>query len=106
MSLISFHVIFSIRLTTPTDKVLGITDPESTSAIGLVEPLVQAFVKKCTMQFADGNFWCMRSTVPTDVRVNSTSFDAGVIHTGVLDFSAKFQSIFLSNLKDLKFTNK
>lgn len=54
----------------PADEVFGITTPESSGAIGLVEPFIQAVVQELTVLIGEWLVIVRRVAVEADVRVH------------------------------------
>jgi len=81
-------LVYPLDTIVPGVEVLGITDPECSSALGLVEPLVQTVVKKLSM-FQGEFLFVIGSAAEADVGVNIA------VVGFVLDFAVKLHTTMI-----------
>ena len=78
---------------TPPDEVRGITTPEGTSAVGVVQPLIEALVQDATVLIGErlGDIG-IGTAVETDVRMDPVTLNGVilfVVSAVILDFCAE-----------------
>ena len=79
-------MVLSLLVLFPTVEVIRVSDPKGTSALGLVQPFIQAIVEELTVRVRDDPAVIAGIAVEADVRMNIA------IVGFVDDFSTKLHS--------------